>query len=1714
MDGRTPGVESKGHASATDDSETLLSTMAPNVGLPSSSVGAEWTEVKFRRDTGCASRDRPSARELSTPGDFAPKTSKHVTLRHGYRKSRRSPSSSSADSSDGEYAGRFVTRSERHTPPRDPPPPCGGISGRHTPPVEQTGEGRRSGRSVGRAPLRRRSEPVDESPRRQGGEREQPKRVLPTVKLGTYNGSTCLKTFLAKFENCSDYYTWDDRERLCHLRACLEGPAGQVLWDAGQQSSVDEVIRLLINRFGSLNEEERYRCELKARRRRRRGESLQSVYQDIRRLMALAFPGQSGPLWEIIARDAFVESLGDPTLRLRVLERDPETLEQALKLASRLEALGYGDKEDTWDDVGRRKDRFVKASSAQETTALATLVQELTAELKQNRRERERLRKAGEGARGGSECMAGMVDESARPARFSDQPVGGCSTREWRTSPLAPLQAPPFWQAPPSDPPLLREPPATMSAEWMSPSMPPPAVDRYWLGQRPEVVRTPPSRQAPFAEGTPSRMQPRDRINDRCHYCRQRGHWKAECPEREQRPRVQGAHSQNTGARTYLTISVAGRSSTCLLDTGCDLSMLPRRFVPTTPLEPTGTRVFAVNGTRIPVMGAVTIRFDVAGVPVQCRFLVSNAVDEPLLGIDWLEGNNCTWDFVHGKLLIAGQEVPLVGRPRRSVVRRAYVMEDVVIPTRSQVNVPVRLTWTVFEKGANDTEWVMDPKHTPQGVIVARSLLPKEGTKTFVRAANLSDEPCGLPTDLCVGGAYPAVVVSDREGAAVASPATIIEGPATSNGPATSPAAFTGGPATFANPAASGSGNFDHLQPVIDSFTHTLSVTERATAEHLVHDFADVFSRSEFDLGHTNLLPHRIDTGDARPFKEQLRRHPIAHLDFIDSQVEQMLRAGVIEPSSSPWSSNVVLAKKSDGSLRFCVDYRRLNDLTYKDSFPLPRIDTCLDALGGSMYFSTMDLRSGFWQVSIDPRDADKTAFVTRKGQFRFRVLSFGLANSPSIFQRLMTMVLAGLHWDICLVYIDDIVVMGRNFQEHVRNVAQVFQRLRLAGLKLKPSKCQLFQERVRFLGHVISSQGVEPDPEKISCIADWPEPRSLTEVRSFLGLASYYRNFVENFGEVARPLYELTRKNAPFIWDDRRRQAFDTLKVRLCSAPVLAAPTPDGDFVLDVDACSYGAGAILHQRQTGVLRVIAYASCQFNKAERSYCTTRQELAAVVFGLRRFRQYLLGRRVLVRSDHAALTYLRQTKEPVGQQARWLDFVEQFDLVVQHRSGSANRAADALSRRPCETSGPCGQCSKGARPLMARLAAESEDWEAVVCPGPICATVVTRRQARERAGKRGNGTPPVSAGAPPLLDEPVPPLAGAPPLLSEAPPLLHVAPPLSAEAPPILDEPVPLLVGDPPLAVHDKSPELLAGPSSGWSGPAPDLPFVSGRDGDPPSEEASQHRAPPPTNNDPVEVGWTNEEMRRLQQEDANIGPVVAGLQTGLRPPLGDLDLCDPEIKCYRKQWDSLTLVDGLVYRRFERPNGTCQYLQLLIPRLLRHVFLRMIHELSTGHLGYEKTLEQVQRRAYWASWKTDVKLYCGCCRPCSEFHRGRPPRQARLKPLFAGAPMEVLHVDLTGPHVSSQGYKYMMTACDSFTRFVIAVPLRNKTALSVARALIHEVILKYGVLPVFSQILAESFRTNSGQSYVGCWASLVCALLHTLPRRTGRWRGGTVHCIL
>ena len=393
-------------------------------------------------------------------------------------------------------------------------------------------------------------------------------------------------------------------------------------------------------------------------------------------------------------------------------------------------------------------------------------------------------------------------------------------------------------------------------------------------------------------------------------------------------------------------------------------------------------------------------------------------------------------------------------------------------------------------------------------------------------------------------------------------------------------------------------------------------------------------------------------------------------------------RDGVIEPSVSPWAAPIVLVRKKDGSTRFCVDYRKLNSITRKDSYPLPRIDDTLEALSGATWFSSLDLKSGYWQVGMHPEDREKTAFTTGRGLWQFRVMPFGLCNAPATFERLMEKFLAGLPLSVCLVYLDDILVPARSFEDHIQNLRTVFGRLREANLKLSPKKCSLFRRQLKFLGHIVSEKGVATDPEKLEAVMTWPTPTNISEVRRFLGLCSYYRRFVANFADIACPLQQCTEHPQILKWNDELEKSFVSLKKALVEAPILGYPDPDGHFILDTDASAYGIGAVLSQIQHGEEKVVAYYSRAMSRPERRYCVTRRELLAVVRSVQHFHPYLYGRHFTIRTDHAALRWLLSFRSPEGQTARWLECLQQYDFRIEHRAGAKHGNADALSRRPC------------------------------------------------------------------------------------------------------------------------------------------------------------------------------------------------------------------------------------------------------------------------------------------------------------------------------------------------------------------------------------------------------------------------------------------------
>ena len=432
-----------------------------------------------------------------------------------------------------------------------------------------------------------------------------------------------------------------------------------------------------------------------------------------------------------------------------------------------------------------------------------------------------------------------------------------------------------------------------------------------------------------------------------------------------------------------------------------------------------------------------------------------------------------------------------------------------------------------------------------------------------------------------------------------------------------------------------------------------------------------LFATEKGDLGRTDIVQHQIHTGDQPGVKQRVRRYPAARREEERQLVEDMLAIGIIQESNSAWSSPTVLVKRNDGTTRFCIDYGRLNQVTKVEAYPLPHIEDSLNILSGARFFCSLDLASGYWQEEMDAADREKTAFITQGGLYEFRVMPLGLVNAPATFERLMERVLRGIAWSECLVYL----VFGSDFETTLARLESVLDQLGATGLKLKAKKYQLFQEEIPFQGHIVSAAGIGADPAKCQQVRDWPVPRDLHEVRSFVGLCSYYRRHIRSFTELAAPLYELAVKGTDFEWTERRNEAFSQLKNALTSVPILGIPREKGLWYLDTDASDVGTGAVLSQFQDREERVIAYVS-RWRGVSRG---TALPARSCWQWSGHFKCYLYGQKITVRTDNRAVSWLHRSKDLVGQPARWIEVIETYDVTLQHRPGRKHGNADALSQ---------------------------------------------------------------------------------------------------------------------------------------------------------------------------------------------------------------------------------------------------------------------------------------------------------------------------------------------------------------------------------------------------------------------------------------------------
>lgn len=1017
------------------------------------------------------------------------------------------------------------------------------------------------------------------------------------------------------------------------------------------------------------------------------------------------------------------------------------------------------------------------------------------------------------------------------------------------------------------------------------------------------------------------------------------------------------------------------------------------------------------GGTPINEKGKAIFDIQIGPVSLQKEIIVAEIEDECLLGIDILQnddGGPADLLLTKGVIVLKGQEIPCIQIGLKSEIRKVRAADHYTIPGYSEAVIDVMVDRSEADDSCVRAHYIIEPtayfKET-YPLQMASVLVDVNANPTCkIRLLNPFPNAAFVNQDAVLGQAEEIGVlkgvIKREENPAESNNNTYIRRVTVSK---ETEIKSVGETSDKSQPDIEIKDIPEHLRDLFLKSIKGRSHEEQQAIANILIKFKDTFSINDLDLGLTHLNEHTIDTGDAKPVKQPPRRVPLAFAEQEKKAVEELLAKGVIRKSTSPWASPIVLVKKKNGQIRPCVDYRRVNQLVKPDGFPLPRIQDCLDAVAGSTLFSTFDLTSGFFQIPLKTEDVPKSAFVCKYGQFEMLRMPFGLNNSSNTFQRTMELALQGLQWETCIIYIDDVIVYGKTFKDHMERVQEVLERLQAAGLKLKPEKCELLQKEVVFLGHVVSGEGISPNPVNIAKIMEWPAPTNVKQVRQFVAMGSYYRRFVQDFAKMARPMLDLTKKGKKFIWDEKCEESFQNLKKALVSPDVMGYPLHEGgDFILDVDASDVGLGGILQQVQGGRERVIAYASRALNKAERNYCITEKELLAVRYFVEYFRQYLLGRRFLVRSDHQALVWLFKLKEPRGKIARWIEIMSQYDFSIEYRAGKKQGHCDALSRcenpKDCDCAefdmdeplkcGPCKKCTKRAQDMS---------WQG----GPIAEEMLT---------------------PPPIKQDP-------------------------AEK----------------VRVTSEDPNNVPSTSQGTGEVEPDC-SPHGKTGNVLDSTSQDEDSNKPSKTLSWSSNRSQADLRELQEQDTDIGPILKAKTNDRRPRSEEVLALSPASRHYWVVWESLVIKDGLLCKTFVKQNLTGNHIQFVVPQKMRRdVMLENHDSVISGHLGCKKTLEKIRQRYYWYAMKGEVDLHLKQCDVCAADKKPNKLPRAPMGTIVTGAPLDVIATDYMGPFpVTEQGNRYVLVLTDHFSKYVEVLAVPDQTAETCASKILNEFICRWG----------------------------------------------------
>jgi hypothetical protein len=735
------------------------------------------------------------------------------------------------------------------------------------------------------------------------------------------------------------------RRPLCHLKASLEGNAASLLWELPSDCSEKELLGKLRNRFGDQEQIERFRAQLRSRRRQK-GESLQHLYQDVCRLLALSYPGETGTLSHIVARDAFLDSLDDPELRIKVLERDATNIEQAYTIVARFEAFS---ERVNCSSEERKRVRAVKPSSDSVSTGqglqkmmdkMDHVIAGLQSVIQQQQQQQQQLAMC-------QPPMMPMFHSTAVPATWPGDPRNSAAMVE---------------QAPP------------LSCTVMPPSVLAP-VDKVTEKSRPRNTRGP------------------------CYKCHSMGHYAKQCPTNEPSSTSSEAvplravlNGIEDSSQVYLPAKICKGSKVLhicvVLDSGCAVSVCPANLVTTG--QQCDVKLSAANGSQINVTGKAHVDFIVNGVKLHADVLCSDSIDEFLLGADWLKENKCLWNFASSEVTIQGRVFKLQSRKSSSQVRRVYVSDDVLVQKHSVTDIPVTLKYASLH--CQPSNWILEPRVIEGQLIAPRSLLSND-EQAMVRVINPFDKDVMVHRKLCLGTAEPIrflcvtcgpvcyCVPSDKQ-AEAGLPVRSVE-----------PVNGAARPVDVTNVIVD---NNLLIKPMMDSLPDCVAAEQRMQVESLLLQYVDIFARHEYDVGCTGLVQHKLQLKDASlpPVRETLRRHPIAYLDLIDREVGKLLSAGLVVPCQSAVVQQCGTCPKKPNApgekagTRICLDFRNLNQRLVNSNFPVGETSTVINSLQGAKFFQTLDLANAYLGMQLDPETSDLTAFITRKGQFKFTRLS------------------------------------------------------------------------------------------------------------------------------------------------------------------------------------------------------------------------------------------------------------------------------------------------------------------------------------------------------------------------------------------------------------------------------------------------------------------------------------------------------------------------------------------------------------------------------------------------------------------------------------------------------------------------------------------------------------------------------------------------------